>query len=70
MSATSDLHRQATGKGVLDELFEDKGIKSYIKYTDEDTGKDYLYDEETDKAFELKKPIPRYMKLVEGGKPA
>ena len=68
MSATSVLHRQATGKGLMDVLFEEHGIKSYIKYTDEDTGKDYLYDEETGEAFGLKKPIPRYMKLVEGGK--
>jgi hypothetical protein len=67
MSAASDLHRQVTGEDAMEAFLEEQGIKSYIKYTDEETGKDYLYDKETTEAFELKPPIPRYIKLVKGG---
>ena len=70
MRATSgcDLIRQVTGECIVENFCRENGIKTYLQCRDEEVGKDYLYDSETGETFKFEKPIPRYMKLLKGGK--
>lgn len=56
--------RQLEGKPSLaEEWAADMGIKTYTMHTDSQ-GKQYLYDKETGKTNPLKKPKPKYLKVV------
>lgn len=68
MSAMSDIYRQQTGEGIMERFCREQDIKTYVMHTDPETGKKYLYDEETGQYTQVRKPIPRYMKVLQGGK--
>lgn len=59
----SDLHKLETGKGIMEEFFEEQGVPTYTMHEDID-GKKYLEDNQTGETLEVKKPKPRYLKVV------
>jgi hypothetical protein len=65
MGCISNL-RKLEGKTTLaEELADVMGWKTYKMYTDA-KGKQYLLDRETGKTMKVRKPRPRYLKVIKG----
>lgn len=62
MSVVSELYSMETGKGLMEQFFEDQGVPVYRRYTEED-GTAFMIDGEG-RSFPVKKPVPRHLKLV------
>lgn len=64
MSVVSELHSIETGKGLMEQFFEDQGVKlnTFRKYENDD-GKTFMIGEDG-RSFPVKKPVPRHLKLV------
>ncbi|MBC3887255.1 hypothetical protein GH810_02890 [Acetobacterium paludosum] len=64
MSAISELHAIETGKGLMEQFFEEQGVKvgTFRKY-ENDTGQNFMIDEDG-RSFPVTKKTPRYIKLV------
>lgn len=64
MSVVSELHSMETGKGLMEEFFEDQGVKltTFRKY-ENDAGQTFMVGEDG-QSFPVKKPVPRHLKLV------
>jgi len=64
MGALSELHSMETGKGLMEQFFEDQGVKvgTFRKYENDD-GQSFMVDEDG-RSFPVKKPVPRHLKLV------
>lgn len=64
MSVVSELHSMETGKGLMEQFFEDQGVKveTFRKYETDD-GQTFMIGEDG-RSFPVKKPVPRYLKLV------
>lgn len=64
MSAISELHSMETGKGLMEQFFEDQGVKvgTFRKYETDD-GQTFMIGEDG-RSFPVKKPVPRHLKLV------
>lgn len=63
MCFMSDIRRLQGEPGIMEELAEKNGIKTYTMHTD-DKGKQYLQDNETGRTTRVRKPKPRYLKVV------
>lgn len=48
---------------MMEEWARIMGLKTYTMHTDQN-GKQFLFDKETGKITRLRKPKPRYLKLV------
>ncbi|MDD3305564.1 MAG: hypothetical protein PHO29_00495 [Acetobacterium sp.] len=64
MSVVSEIHAMDTGKGLMEQFFEDQGVKveTFRKY-ENDTGQTFMIGEDG-RSFPVKKPVPRHLKLV------
>lgn len=61
---TIDAVRRFNGeKGMAEEFF---GLTPYYEHTDPATGQKYMQNSDTGETFPVKKPIPRYLKPVDG----
>ncbi|MFD1136726.1 hypothetical protein ACFQ3D_12125 [Paenibacillus urinalis] len=63
ISIASSVRKFQGGKGIMEEFLEQQGVKAFSMLTDED-GKRYIYDDETGGVARIKKPIPRYLKVI------
>ena len=59
----SNLRRLAGQLGIMEQWAEENGIKTYSMHTDS-KGKQYLFDKETGKTIKVRKPRPKYMKVI------
>lgn len=64
MSVVSEIHTMDTGKGLMEQFFEDQGVKveTFRKYETDD-GQTFMIGEDG-RSFPVKKPVPRHLKLV------
>lgn len=62
MSAISEIHAMDTGKGLMEQFFEEQGLPVYRQYTEED-GTAFMVDEEG-RSFPVMKKRPRHIKLM------
>lgn len=64
MSVVSEIHTMDTGKGLMEQFFEDQGVKvgTFRKYETDD-GQTFMIGEDG-QSFPVKKPVPRHLKLV------
>jgi hypothetical protein len=64
MSVVSELCSMDTGKGLMEQFFEDQGIEveTFRKYETDD-GQTFMIDDDG-RSFPAKKPAPRHLKLV------
>ena len=64
MSVVSEIHTMDTGKGLMEQFFEDQGVKveTFRKYETDD-GQTFMMGEDG-RSFPVKKPVPRHLKLV------
>lgn len=51
--------------GPMDKLIDELGVTPYYMEKDEATGQQYLLNSDTGKTVPIKKPVPRYLKLVQ-----
>ncbi|MBE1554778.1 hypothetical protein [Sporosarcina limicola] len=63
MSVASDIRRMEGGKGLAEEFFEDQGITTYTM-TEDDKGKQILINNDTGEVQKVRKPRPRWLKVV------
>ncbi|MFJ7920514.1 hypothetical protein ACIQ6U_12215 [Lysinibacillus fusiformis] len=63
----SDLRKLETGKGIMEEFLEEQGGPTYSMYEGVD-GKQYIENRQTGEVSEVKKPRPRYLRVVENEK--
>ena len=63
MSFLSNLRRLNGDPGLMEEWADKMGLKTYTMCTDH-KGKQFLYDKETGKTTKVRKPKPRYLKLI------
>lgn len=63
MMILSSIRRIETGKGIMEEFLEEQGVPTYTMYEDDD-GKKFLENRQTGEVFEVKKPRPKYLKVV------
>lgn len=62
LGVISDIRRLETGKGLWEEFLEEHNIPSYTLYEEE--GKQYVVNNQTSEVSEVKKPKPRYLKVI------
>ena len=64
MSVVSEIHTMDTGKGLMEQFFEDQGIEveTFRKY-ENDTGQSFMIGEDG-RSFPVAKKTPRYIKLM------
>ncbi len=64
MSVVSEIHTMDTGKGLMEQFFEDQGVKveTFRKYETDD-GQTFMIGDDG-RSFPVKKPVPRHLKLV------
>ncbi|WP_296560312.1 hypothetical protein [uncultured Acetobacterium sp.] len=64
MSVVSEIHTMDTGKGLMEQFFEDQGVKvgTFRKY-ENDNGQTFMIGDDG-RSFPVKKPVPRHLKLV------
>ena len=67
LSAVGRMHKQHTGREMLADFFESQGehLTIYNKVTNTVTGQEFWLNNDTGELEEHKRPIPRYLKLVE-----
>ena len=68
MGAASDLYREQTGHGMMEEFFQEHGVPVYHMCKDPDTGKEFMYDAENGRTIGItpaKPRVPRYIKVVQ-----
>lgn len=65
MSVVSELHSMETGKGLMEQFFEDQGVKvgTFRKY-ENDTGQTFMIGEDG-RSFPVKKKMPRYLRPIQ-----
>ena len=65
MSVVSELHSMETGKGLMEEFFEDQGVKltTFRKY-ENDAGQTFMVGEDG-QSFQVVKKIPRYLRPIQ-----
>lgn len=65
MSVVSELHSMDTGKGLMEQFFEDQGVNIpvYRKHETDD-GKTFMIGEDG-RSFPVKKPVPRYLRPIQ-----
>lgn len=61
----SNLRRFDTGKGIMEEFCEQNGIPTYTLHKD-NTGKEYLIENQTGRTMRVRKARPRYLRIVRG----
>lgn len=64
--AVSDMRQLNGHPGLMEQWAQENGIKTYAMHTD-DKGREYLLDRETGKTMKVKRPKPRYLKVVRPG---
>lgn len=64
MCVASRLYKQQTGIGIMEEFAEKNGIKTMTMCKDERTGKQFLFDKENHRSYAVKKPVPRWLKVI------
>lgn len=64
MSVVSEIHTMDTGKGLMEQFFEEQGVKltTFRKY-ENDAGQTFMIGDDG-RSFPVKKPVPRHLKLV------
>lgn len=69
MGIVGKLHKAQTGREMLFDFFEEQGkhLTTYNMATDPRTGKRYMINNDTGKMTRVRKPMPRYLKVVQGG---
>lgn len=67
MGVASDLRKLETGKGIMEEFLEEQGVPTYTMHEGVD-GKQYIENNQTGEVSEVKKPRPRYLRVVENEK--
>ncbi|MGE7840132.1 hypothetical protein ACQKNX_05005 [Lysinibacillus sp. NPDC093712] len=67
MGITSDLRQLETGKSIMEEFLEEQGVPTYTMH-DNVNGKQYIENNQTGEVTEIKKPRPRYLRVVENEK--
>jgi len=67
-SVASNIKKIKTGKGFMEEWAEKNGITTYKLCKDPVTKKEYMYNPKTGKSSSIKRPTPRYLKVVKGGR--
>ena len=63
MSFMSNIRRLQGEPGIMEEWAAGNGIRTNTMFTDS-SGKQYLHDGETGKTMKVKKPKPRYLKVI------
>jgi hypothetical protein len=66
MCLASHICESETGKGIIETFLNDKGVKPLYMCEDSKTGKQFLYDKDNHKTYNVKKPLPRGWKVIEG----
>ncbi|MGG0666739.1 hypothetical protein ABE042_21925 [Viridibacillus arvi] len=64
MSITSKVYREQTGKGLMEKFCEENNIPTYTIYEDSE-GMKHVHDNQTGEVSKLKKPCPRYLRVVD-----
>ncbi|WGF40227.1 MULTISPECIES: hypothetical protein [Lysinibacillus] len=59
----SNIRRLETGKGIMEEFLEEQGVPTYTMHEDLDN-KQYIENNQTGEISEVKKPRPRYLRVV------
>jgi len=67
MSCIDTVRRLEGLPSMAEEFFSDMGLNTYHKYTDENTGKEFMIDK-NGKTVPLEKPRPHNLKVIQGGK--
>ncbi len=67
MGIASDLRKLETGKSIMEEFIEEQGLPSYTMH-DGLNGKQYIKNSQTGEVTEVKKPRPRYLRVIENEK--
>lgn len=67
MGIASDLRQLETGKSIMEEFLEEQGVPTYSIHDGVD-GKRYIENNQTGEVSEVKKPRPRYLRVVENEK--
>lgn len=62
-SIADDIRHFDGYPGMMEEFLNDNGVKTYTMHTD-NKGNGFLFDNETGKTMKVKKPKPRYLKVV------
>lgn len=63
MSCLSDLMRMQGQPGIVEQFFEDSGVKTFTLHKDSD-GKEFMVDNQTGKSCRVRKLKPRYVRAV------
>lgn len=63
MTTMSAIRRAEGQKGLAEEFFEERGVTTYT-LTKDDKGNKFLTNNDTGEVEKVKKPVPRYMKVV------
>ncbi|MEL7661389.1 hypothetical protein [Acetobacterium wieringae] len=65
MSVISELHSTKTGKGLMEQFFEEQGVKltTFRKY-ENDAGQTFMIGEDG-RSLPVKKPVPRYIRAIQ-----
>lgn len=63
MGYMSDLRRLEGLPSIAEEWADEVGLKTYTMHTDQ-KGREFIFDKETGKTARIKKPRPRYLKVL------
>jgi len=67
LSTVSKLHKAETGRDVFLDAFEEisgKRLTTYTQFTDTTTGNEYMRNNDTGEIMRIRKPKPRYLKVI------
>lgn len=63
MGVMSEIRRAEGGKGIMEEFLEEQGVTTYTEVEDE-KGRKFLRNNDTDEMVRIRKPRPRHLKVV------
>lgn len=64
MGAASDLKREQTGTGIMEDWCREQGIPTYRMCKDPDTGNEFMLDSESGRSIGVKRVVPRHLTVL------